>query len=129
MLQTEVWSANGVGETVQAQPQLVQTQPSRLRTGIGHPNTTPDASLVLIPIFLIVVWAIVAFPFFREISKARLARANFLKASKIPCQNCRFSSKSSYLKCAIHPTTAMTEAAANCSDYCPNRSDMTHRNW
>jgi hypothetical protein len=41
----------------------------------------------------------------------------------IPCHNCRFSSRNSYLKCAVHPTKAMKKAAIGCSDYWAKDSD------
>jgi len=34
-----------------------------------------------------------------------------------PCKSCQFFNNNSYLKCAVNPTTALTEEALNCSDY------------
>ncbi|MEH1893256.1 MAG: hypothetical protein V7K92_28900 [Nostoc sp.] len=34
-----------------------------------------------------------------------------------PCKNCRFFNNNHYLNCAVHPTTAVTIQALNCSDY------------
>lgn len=42
----------------------------------------------------------------------------------IPCYNCRFSNRNSYLKCAVHPTKAMKKAAIGCSDYWAKDSDQ-----
>jgi hypothetical protein len=123
MLQAEVWSTTEAVGTAQAQPKLVKTEsPSAKVEIVPLKNITPDASLFLIPVCLIAVWTIVAFPFFREIAKTKSTGTNFLRMSRIPCRNCRFFSRSSYLKCAVHPTTAMTEDAVNCSDYCSNRN-------
>ncbi|MCC5603602.1 hypothetical protein [Nostoc favosum] len=36
-----------------------------------------------------------------------------------PCKNCRFFNDNHYLNCAVHPTTALTKQAFNCSDYSP----------
>jgi hypothetical protein len=127
MLQAEVWSATEAVETAQAQPRLVKTESSNAKVEIVPlKNVTTDASLFLIPACLVAVWAIVAFPFFREIAKTKSTGTNFLRVSKIPCRNCQFFSRSSYLKCAVHPTTAMTEDAINCSDYCSNRNIKSH---
>lgn len=35
------------------------------------------------------------------------------------CKNCRFFDNNHYLNCAVHPTTALTKQALNCSDYKP----------
>lgn len=40
-------------------------------------------------------------------------------SAKIPCPNCQFFSKSSYLRCAVRPKTTMTNEAVNCTDYEP----------
>ena len=36
---------------------------------------------------------------------------------QVPCKNCQFFSNNRLLKCAVHPTTVLTERALNCSDY------------
>ena len=36
-----------------------------------------------------------------------------------PCENCEFFNNNYFLKCAVHPTTALTIQALNCSDYSP----------
>ena len=36
------------------------------------------------------------------------------------CHRCRYFSDNRYLKCALHPETALTEQAIDCRDYCPN---------
>lgn len=41
----------------------------------------------------------------------------------IPCHNCRFYSRNSYLRCAVHPTKAMRRSAIGCSDYWAKDSD------
>lgn len=35
------------------------------------------------------------------------------------CENCQFFNNNYFLKCAVHPTTALTKQALNCSDYSP----------
>lgn len=44
---------------------------------------------------------------------------NIQQASEVPCRNCQFFSHNPYLKCAVHPSTAMTARAIDCSDYKP----------
>ncbi|MEH2420788.1 MAG: hypothetical protein V7K48_07515 [Nostoc sp.] len=36
-----------------------------------------------------------------------------------PCKNCRFFNNNHYLKCALHPSTALSKQALNCPDYKP----------
>ncbi|MEH1940564.1 MAG: hypothetical protein V7L01_10150 [Nostoc sp.] len=36
-----------------------------------------------------------------------------------PCKNCQFFNNNYFLRCAVHPTTALTKQALNCSDYSP----------
>ncbi len=36
---------------------------------------------------------------------------------QIPCWDCRFCSDDPYLKCAVHPDQAQTEAAIECADF------------
>ncbi len=39
---------------------------------------------------------------------------------RIPCTNCRFFTNDYRLKCTVHPHSANTEKAIDCSDYRPN---------
>lgn len=34
-----------------------------------------------------------------------------------PCSNCRFFSQNAYLKCAVHPSIALTKQAIDCSNF------------
>jgi hypothetical protein len=36
-----------------------------------------------------------------------------------PCDRCRYLSCSAYLKCALHPSVALTAEAIDCKDYHP----------
>lgn len=38
---------------------------------------------------------------------------------QIPCSKCRFFTENYQLKCTVHPTDALTEAAIGCPDYQP----------
>lgn len=44
------------------------------------------------------------------------------KLHQIPCANCQFFTDSYYLKCPVHPSSALTEEAINCMDYEPQFS-------
>jgi hypothetical protein len=49
--------------------------------------------------------------------KGRQHSSHIPPSYKSACQRCRYFDPGPYLKCAIHPTTVMTEASANCTDY------------
>jgi hypothetical protein len=42
-----------------------------------------------------------------------------------PCQRCQYFYPNTSLKCAIHPSTVMTEASDDCNDYWPNRKSQS----
>ena len=48
---------------------------------------------------------------------ARKKRSHSNPYQQIPCRNCKFFSNNPSLKCAVRPTTVLTEQALNCSDY------------
>lgn len=68
--------------------------------------------LTLLGIFVLLV---------RSISRKH--QGKYLSVSRqspqIPCQNCRFYNKNPYIKCAVHPHTASTKEATDCTDYWP----------
>jgi hypothetical protein len=113
---------------IQSEAKLVKSQPVEVtQTKAGsHEAIPPNGSLFIIPLCFVIIWAIATFPFFRELSKSSPRGKLFLQASRIPCRNCRFYSKNSYLKCAVHPTTAATDEAMNCSDFCMKENDINH---
>lgn len=120
MLQVNEWSISETTKIAQPQSTFSEAQPSQLRHTplFQDESAVPNVAIFLISIDFAVVLAILAFPFLQELSKSKLRSVSFVKPSKIPCRNCRFLSNSSYLKCAVHPTTALTEEAIDCSDYC-----------
>jgi hypothetical protein len=121
MIQATDWSISGATKITQPQPTFSETQSSQLRQTPLSPegNLIPNAGIFLIFIDFAVILAILVFPFLQELSKFKMNSIPFVRASRIPCRNCRFLSSSSYLKCAVHPTTALTEEAIACPDYRP----------
>lgn len=78
---------------------------------------------------LVIAWSSLGFSLilvfiFMMLSKVWTATQNEifinLNGSKqVPCRNCRFFSGNAYLKCAVNPSSVLTNEANNCSDYCP----------
>ena len=86
--------------------------------------TMPDGPMFLIPLGFTILWAILAVLILSDIWKNALYRKGTIKYfSKVPCKNCRFFTNNPYLKCAVHPSTALTDQALNCSDYSPQDED------
>lgn len=84
-------------------------------------ETTPQVALVLVPISFIIVWASVVFIVANvcKVARGKNGRANINPFKQVPCKNCRFFNNNHHLKCAVHPSTALTKEALNCSDYWP----------
>jgi hypothetical protein len=127
MLQATEWIISGATKITQPQPtfseapELSEKQPSQLtETPVFlHESPATDVGMWVISIDVAVILAILIFPFLQELSRFKMNSIPFVRASRIPCRNCRFLSNSSYLKCAVHPTSALTEEAIACPDYRP----------
>ncbi|NJP08796.1 MAG: hypothetical protein HC866_04365 [Leptolyngbyaceae cyanobacterium RU_5_1] len=102
----------------------VQTDP---RNSVGMRSNqsviSTEASLLLIPICFAIVWAIVT-SLDRELPKFMQKRVSLKQPLGIPCRSCQFFSSNAYLKCAVHPTTALTDEAVSCSDYSPCQVEL-----
>lgn len=95
------------------------------------PNTPSDGFSAGNPIF--VEGLLLSSAFFLAASwvLVLLARLDWLKAlesrtnpvkkyHQSPCSNCKFFKNNPYLKCAVNPTSVLTEEAKNCPDYSPS---------
>ena len=83
----------------------------------------PDVAVVLFALLnFMIVWASVVFIVstfskVRKVSRDGAVTIDYFK--QVPCKNCRFFNNNHHLKCAVHPCTALTKEAINCSDYWP----------
>lgn len=72
----------------------------------------------LLPMWGAIVWLLL----FCTASEAwKLVRHNVTsvkQGQRVPCKNCRYYSNNFYLKCAVRPSDALTDRAADCSDFC-----------
>ena len=87
--------------------------------------STPDAAVFSVPIALIVSCTVLFFMMFKKWSFTRdKIYFNVSQAHQIPCRKCQFFSGNHHLKCAVHPSVALTEKAIHCSDYCPQNGNL-----
>lgn len=83
-------------------------------------NNIAVEEVLILPIALLVIaWGVLILKHL-DVWKNLRYKLNSIKCShQIPCYNCKFYNKNPYLKCAVHPSEALSERAVNCSDYCP----------
>jgi hypothetical protein len=121
----ELLHFSALGENSFIQENLIEAKPSRISENETKLDVAaiPDAALFAIPLGFMMVWVIVLFVF-SDIWPFRRHKALTIKhCPKVPCRNCRFFTNNPYLKCAVHPSTALTDQALNCSDYSPEDED------
>jgi hypothetical protein len=81
---------------------------------------------LLVPICFVSAWAIALLTVCSLWSAVRDTAAQAQQMHQIPCSTCRFFTSSHHLKCTVHPSRALTEAAIDCPDYEPATSDYSH---
>jgi hypothetical protein len=67
----------------------------------------------------LVIFSTIGILIYASIPKGWQHSLKFNLDRKVPCRRCRYFSDNPYLKCTLHPVTAMTEQAVDCRDYCP----------
>jgi hypothetical protein len=104
------------GSIVQHQSDFTETQSTE-----APPNKAiaSDVAWLLLPIWFLIIVIIFTFAVSELAKAAREGVAHLRYAQRTPCKQCRFFSGNFYLKCAVHPSTVLTEKAVNCPDYCP----------
>ena len=75
-----------------------------------QPYAVPICACLAWLVMLLIGWSIVAA--FRDgVAKAK-------ELHQIPCARCQYFTGDYHLKCTVHPSLALSEAAVNCTDYC-----------
>ena len=115
-----VSAENRFNQATLMEAKLVRATDSSTKPPSG---TMPYVPLLLAPICFMIVWAIVVFTVSALCKvaqdKDRIVTNN--RCKQVPCRNCRFFNNNHHLKCAVHPSTALTKQAINCSDYWPQQ--------
>jgi hypothetical protein len=79
----------------------------------------PFGVLLLAPICFMIAWAIVILIVLKlcQLVGDKNEIISIKNSQQHRCENCRFFNKNYYLKCAVHPSIALTKQALHCSDY------------
>ncbi|QZZ22925.1 hypothetical protein J5X98_11575 [Leptothermofonsia sichuanensis E412] len=80
-------------------------------------QTSEIAELFLLLFLGFFILCAIAASLARGLSKQLERREITTQSAKIPCPNCYFFNNNAHLRCAVHPTTTMTEGASCCPDY------------
>ncbi|MFG6093673.1 hypothetical protein D0962_02810 [Leptolyngbyaceae cyanobacterium CCMR0082] len=69
------------------------------------------------PICFVLAWSVVILGLWQMIAATRDSVQRAQTMHRIPCPDCAFFTNQAVLKCSLHPTTALSEDAIDCSDY------------
>jgi hypothetical protein len=72
-----------------------------------------------VPLCFVLAWLLVGAVIWSLVSVLRTVIYNAKVMHSIPCANCQFFTNTHYLKCPVHPSTALSQDAINCPDYQP----------
>jgi hypothetical protein len=75
---------------------------------------------LLVPICFVLAWTIVLLIGWNTWAAIRDSITNAKQMHQIPCANCQFFTNDHRLKCPVHPSEALSDAAINCPDYAPS---------
>jgi hypothetical protein len=81
---------------------------------------------LLVPICFVAAWTVLILFVWSLWAAARDSVTTAKQMHQIPCTNCQFFTDNYRLKCTVHPSTANTEEAINCSDYQPKTNPMLY---
>jgi hypothetical protein len=74
-------------------------------------------SSFLKPVCFVVAWLFIFLLIHSIWTTLKNAVNQATQMHKIPCTNCQFFTGTYQLKCTVHPSTALSEAAIACPDY------------
>jgi hypothetical protein len=72
---------------------------------------------VPVPVCFVAAWLLVILGVWSSFRAVQSIASQLTKMHTIPCSDCQFMTGNSCLKCTIHPSIALTEAAIGCPDY------------
>jgi hypothetical protein len=118
MVTSELIVAKPSLSDLRSQFTLAEVQPSTVQDARSS-LTAQDVTLVMVPLCFIAAWAALAYVISDTWKTNRKEVESNSSLSQSPCKKCRFFNSNPYIKCAVHPHVAMTQAAQDCADYQP----------
>lgn len=85
----------------------------------AFPSTITDGMAYFMALCFLAAWAIALLAFLEGIVRYSKKATN-PPCSQIPCGSCLFFSRNPHLRCAVHPSKALTKQAIDCTDYAFN---------
>jgi hypothetical protein len=79
----------------------------------------------LAPICFVTAWTLIVISLWTIWNIVHQGITHVKRLHQIPCSRCQFFTGNYTLKCVVHPTSALTEAAINCSDFCSQNTCLT----
>jgi hypothetical protein len=126
-----MYNAQILQKSIAANSDLHQVIPSEAKNEQAqtHELTIPDIAISLSPVGFLIGWVVFSL-MLRKIQAFLDYKMVFpiKKLHSFPCKNCRFYSNNHYLKCAVNPSSVLTEEAKNCSEYSPNNKKNSSQN-
>lgn len=105
------------------------TQPNQVNPNDEKFGGNVPEVFFLVPIALLMVWAIVNFRISQAWKITQSKQVSTQNLHQVPCKRCHFFTNNPYLKCAVHPETALTPEAAECPDFCAkNKRSESEKN-
>jgi hypothetical protein len=71
----------------------------------------------IVPVCFVAAWILLLMAGWSTVSFMRDGVSRAKKMHKIPCTTCQYFTENYHLKCPVHPSIALSEAAINCRDY------------
>lgn len=96
------------------------------RAPAANPSIAQEASLLLVPICFIAIWAGVVCIIADTWKLNRKEVKNTRQLAQLPCKKCQYFSNNPYMKCAVNPYVAMTPAANDCAEFRSRNPKATH---
>jgi hypothetical protein len=72
---------------------------------------------ISVPLCFGIAWLLVGIIAWSLWSALRDMTAQAKQMHSVPCANCQFFTNQHFLKCPVHPSTALSSEAINCPDY------------
>lgn len=80
-------------------------------------NLNPDTAMALL--FPILIWTVMLAFLWSTMVALCDGVKHLQKLHRIPCDRCQYYTGTHYLKCPVHPMTALSEDAIDCHDFAP----------